>query len=92
MSRTRRTSDVPSGRQFDENFPAGSIKFGPDILSTMKKSLHPPHVVENGRIVPNAVFPFCKYDGDDDDGVLVEDYGDRYCNAFQVYNFDLDGL
>ena len=50
----------------------------------MQKSLHPPHVVDNGNIVPNAAFPFCKYDGDDEDGVLVGEYGDRFCNAFQV--------
>jgi hypothetical protein len=36
------------------------------------------------RIVPNAAFPFCKYDGNDNDGTLLKEYGDRYCNAFQV--------
>ena len=83
-TRNRRTSDKTSTRHFDENFPAGSVRFGCDILSAMKKSLHPPHVVENDDVVPNAAFPFCKYDGSDDDGVHVDAYGERFCNAFQV--------
>jgi len=55
----------------------------------MRKSLHPPHLIEKNlfdkdEIIPNAAFPFCKYDGDDEDGTLLPEYGDRYCNAFQV--------
>ena len=72
-----------------DNFPAGSVRFGPELLDTMRKSLHPPHLIEKNlfdkdEIIPNAAFPFCKYDGDDEDGTLLPEYGDRYCNAFQV--------
>jgi hypothetical protein len=83
-SRDRRTSDKTS-HQHPDDFPAGSVRFGPELLDTMTKSLHPPHVVDDKmRIVPNAAFPFCKYDGDDTDGTLLPEYGDKYCNAFQV--------
>ena len=86
MSRDRRNVDKPA-HQFLDNLPMGSVDFGAELLDTMRKSIHPPHVIDNDRIVPNAAFPFCKYDGDDSDGTLLPEYGDRYCNAFQVRAF-----
>ena len=36
------------------------------------------------KIVPNAAFPFCNYNGNDAEGVMLEEYNERYCNGFQV--------
>jgi hypothetical protein len=48
-ARDRRTSDKWNGH-FADDFPAGSVKFGPEILATLKKSMHPPHLIENDRL------------------------------------------
>jgi hypothetical protein len=50
----------------------------------MKRSLHPPHVVENTETIPNAAFPFCRYDNDPTVGKSVNVYKENYCQAFQV--------
>ena len=36
------------------------------------------------KIVPNAMFPFCGYNNDYSEGVLVNEYDERYCSSFQV--------
>ncbi len=68
----------------NDNLPIERIGIDSELLDTMKKSLHPPHVLENGKIVPNAAFPFCKYGSREGDGILLPEYGERYCNAFQT--------
>ena len=78
-------------RLMSDNLSVKSIGFDSELLDSMKKSLHPPHVVENGRIVPNAAFPFCKYGRREGDGVLLPDYGDRFCDDFQT-TFNEHGL
>ena len=82
MSRDRRNTDKPP-HQFLDNLPMGSVIFDEELLDTMRKSIHPPHLIDKDKIIPNAAFPFCKYDGDSE-GTLLPEYGDRYCNAFQV--------
>ena len=70
--------------QMSDNLPIERIGIDSELLDTMKKSLHPPHVIENGKIVPNAAFPFCKYGRREGDGILLPEYGERYCNDFQT--------
>jgi len=53
----------------------------------MRRSLHPPHVVEKSEAVPNAAFPFCKYDNDPTVGKYLHNYKENYCKAFQVSSF-----
>ena len=36
------------------------------------------------EIVPNAMFPFCAYNNDYSEGILVKEYDERFCNSFQV--------
>ena len=36
------------------------------------------------EIIPNAMFPFCAYNNDYSEGVLVKEYDERFCNSFQV--------
>ena len=73
------------------NLPSESISFDSEFLDTMKKSLHPPHAIENGKIVPGAAFPFCKYGSREGDGILLREYSERYCNSFQT-TFNEHGL
>ena len=77
--------------QMSDNLPIKSIGLDSELLDTMKKSLHPPHVVENGRVVPNAAFPFCNYGRREGDGVQLPEYGDRFCDDFQT-TFNDHGL
>ena len=41
------------------------------------------------KMIPNAAFPFCGYNGNYSDGILVKEYNERYCNAFQVKHASL---
>ena len=36
------------------------------------------------KIIPNAAFPFCGYNGNFNEGVYVEEYDEHYCSGFQV--------
>ena len=72
------------------------LTFTPELLSRMRPSLHPPHVVEErahetltGRTErahePNAAFPFCWYDDKLDAGTGgFGGYNETYCDSFQV--------
>ena len=39
------------------------------------------------EIIPNAMFPFCAYNNDYSEGVLVKEYEERFCNSFQVNTY-----
>ena len=39
------------------------------------------------EIIPNAMFPFCAYNNDYSEGVLVKEYDERFCNSFQVNTY-----
>ena len=73
-----------SSSALQNNLPSESIRFDSELLDMMKKSLHPPHAIENGKIVPGAAFPFCKYGSREGDGIVLPEYGERYCNSFQT--------
>ena len=36
------------------------------------------------KIIANAVFPFCYYNGNYSEGIMLDEYNERYCNKFQV--------
>ena len=36
------------------------------------------------KIIANAAFPFCYYNGNYSEGIMLDDYNERYCNKFQV--------
>ena len=36
------------------------------------------------KIIANAAFPFCYYNGNYSEGIMLHEYKERYCNKFQV--------
>ena len=36
------------------------------------------------KIIANAAFPFCYYNGNYSEGIMLDEYNERYCNKFQV--------
>ena len=36
------------------------------------------------KIIANAAFPFCYYNGNYSEGIMLDEYKERYCNKFQV--------
>eukprot|EP00094_Tigriopus_californicus_P011134 TCALIF_10745-PA protein Name:"Similar to ppk28 Pickpocket protein 28 (Drosophila melanogaster)" AED:0.17 eAED:0.17 QI:0/0/0/0.66/1/1/3/0/792 len=66
-----------------------NVKFGEELIDIMRTSLHPPHAIdEEGKVVPNAAFPYCWYDNKRQEGAKLDQYPEgRFCNAFQtVFN------
>ena len=58
----------------------------PDSVETLEEDV-------DMKIVPNAMFPFCSYNNDYSEGVLVNEYDERYCNSFQVMlNHEIDSV